>query len=296
MADIVGSESQYANQRSGTSANKASSASQNLFGNTVVTPPISSALQNLTPGSREWINARMATIIEQLRQQYSDSAARRGMLQSGDAEKQFEEAVAQKQAEVESEAAQYNASALEAQKDRDLQEKLAKESAKSQETAAMYSGLGSMAPYLLFGKMGSGDSYSQKMVTDPVTGNVTAAKDASGNTVYQKNTTSSPIKSAWNYLTKDNTSLGTGLAGTGVGTLLSGDKNKTASTLSGLGATGLGQLTGNSGNWSNLIGSGLASSMLTNKTLSKPFSSKNIWKTLAGGLGLATSAGAFGSF
>lgn len=159
MAELMGSESKYAGSRSGAISPQGTSAKpMSTFGSAVVAPPISGPMQNLVPGSSEWVNARMAAIIEQLKAQYSDAASRRGMLQSGAAEEEFAKAVEDARTQVNLEAANYNAQ-IQSREDQQAHEAgLAREQNRAQEKAAMWSGIGNAAPYALFGKWGKDDS------------------------------------------------------------------------------------------------------------------------------------------
>lgn len=290
MAELLGSESQYSSPTG--SRNQAQGAKPQAFGSTVVAPPISGPMQNIVPGSQEWQNARMAIIIEQLRKQYADSAARRGMLQSGSAEKEFEDAVAQAEQQVAQEAGQFTAQKQEAEAQRQHESKMAKEQAKSQETAAMYSGLGSMAPYAVFGKWGS-DTPAQPVYTTNDKGDQVQALNPDGTAkMVGGSKAQSPMGSAWKYLTKTNPSVGLGMLGTGAGTMLSGSKNVLPSMLAGGAATALA-----GGNKAAAgLGSLGASMFLNANTLKKPFSGKNWWKTLLGAGSLAGAAYGGGLF
>lgn len=368
MAEMMGSESKYSGQRQGatTSGAQGAKAGAPLFGSSVVTPPISAPMQNIAPGSQEWINARMASIIEQLRQQYGDAAARRGMLNSGASEEEFAKAVQDEQTKVALEAANYNAEVA-AREDQQAHERgLARDQARSAENAAMYSGIAQTAPYMLFGKWGkegdptlaskgwTGLKDMFKTGASPNAGAPAptwtkgavlpdaapqASKDyyapfqgADGKT-YEwgnnglmntfKEVGAPAVKSdiptpqsdpatvqpkgfadkAWDRLkagpggtsTETWNRLGAGALGTGVGTMLSSGKNKTASLLAGLGATGLGARAGMSTPATAGL-AGLSSAFLSNKTLAKPFSKDNWWKTLIGAGGLAGAGGLFGKF
>lgn len=157
MAELTGSESKYANQRAGATQSKTAAATPSTFGSSIVAPPISGPLQNIVPGSQEWINSRMATIIEQLKAQYGDAAARRGMLQSGASEEELAAAVAKAEREVAAEAGQYNAQIASREDTQEHERQVARENARAQEKAAMFQGIGQVAPYALFGKWGKDD-------------------------------------------------------------------------------------------------------------------------------------------
>lgn len=157
MAELTGSESKYANQRAGATQSKTAAAAPSTFGSSIVAPPISGPLQNIVPGSQEWINSRMATIIEQLKAQYGDAAARRGMLQSGASEEELAQAVAEAERNVAAEAGQYNAQINSREDAQEHERQIARENARAQEKAAMFQGIGQVAPYALFGKWGKDD-------------------------------------------------------------------------------------------------------------------------------------------
>lgn len=127
------------------------------FGESVAPIEGAAPLGSITPGTQEWINARMAAIIEQLRRQYGDAAARRGVLQSGSAEEEFADAVAEQERQVQREAGEYTAQVASREDTQDHERQIAREQARAQEKAAMWGGVGQAAPYALFGKWGSGD-------------------------------------------------------------------------------------------------------------------------------------------
>ena len=316
---LEGSESQYAGSSSGQSKAQGAKVKPATFGSSIVAPPISGPMQNIVPGSQEWINARMATIIEQLKQRYGDAAAGRGMLQSGGSEAELAEAIAEHERQVQAEAAQYNA-AIANREDTQLHEaEMAREAAKGQEKASMWSGLASMTPSLLFGKWNADkggdlrynpgspavpagmvnkdgvDSWNPgsaavppSPMLDPLTGaqlktDVVPGKSPLG---AAKDT----LGGAWNFL-KENP-ISAGAAGTGIGTMLGSNKNKMTGLLAGGAATGLSKLSGMSGGATAGL-SGLASGMF-GSIKGNMFSKKNWWKTLLGGGALAGAAGLFG--
>ena len=309
MADLVGSESKYANT-SGTASKTAAAKPMSTFGSSIVAPPISGPMQNLVPGSQEWVNARMASIIEQLKTQYGDAASRRGMLQSGAAEEELAKAIEDEQTKVALEAADYNANIANREDQQAHDRKMAKEAAKSQETAAMYSGLGSMAPYALFGKWGS-DKGGESVFNADGTPKLTAAGTQERTQVVPAKT---GIGKGWDALKSgvgtpasapeskfgapgDGSAwarLGMGALGTGVGTAFSTNKNKAPALLAGLGSTGLSAASGMSGGASAGL-SGLAAGTL-GSIKGNMLSSKNLWKTLLGGASMYASGGGFGKF
>ncbi len=297
MADMQGSESKYAGSQLQGNKGQGAKAQAAPFGTSIVAPPISGPMQNIVPGSQEWINARMAAVIQQLKRQYGDAAARRGMLQSGGAELELSREVARQERQIAAEASDYNASIANREDQQAFEKEQSKRSAKAQETAGMYSGLGSMAPYALFGKWGSDKGGQPLFDPNPTAGGAPiprlTAEGTQATTPIER--AQSPIGKGWDYLTKKAPGVGAGVVGTGLGTALSGSKNVLGSLASGGLSTalsrGAGMSTGASGGLA-----GLSSALLSSKTLAKPFSKDNWWKTLVGAGGLGASAGLFGKF
>lgn len=323
MADMQGSESKYAGSATQGGKAQGAKAPAAAFGSSIVTPPISGPMQNIVPGSQEWVNARMATIIAQLKQQYGDAAARRGMLQSGASEEELAKAIALQEQQVQKEAGDYNASIANREDTQGHEATMANKANRSQEKAAMFSGLGSMAPSLLFGKWGKDDSTlagkgweglkgTLGMGNSSPSGNMApdAAMPAQSPIMDSIKAPASPVAGVsmpnlgnaapGSPVSSSGAGVGTwdrlkaGALGTGVGTMLGSNKNKLTGLLAGSAATGLAGMGGMSqGATAGLSGlaSGMAGSIKGNM-----LSGKNWWKTLlAGGAGLA-AGGVFGKF
>lgn len=98
---------------------------------------------NLYPvGSDEWLQAKLALIEPQLRKSLEEMASARGISGSGIVERQLQNELDKYKQQYMAEASDKQFSAEEAQKDREAQEKMAKEQAKASERAALWSGLG----------------------------------------------------------------------------------------------------------------------------------------------------------
>lgn len=314
MADMQGSESKYAGSSTQGNKGQGAKAQSAPFGATIVAPPISGPMQNIVPGSQEWINARMASIIEQLKRNYGDQAARRGMLQSGGAEQELEKAIAEQERQVQAEAGQYNAD-IANREDAQLHEnKMADKANKSQERAAAFSGLGSMAPTLLAGKWGR-DIPAEPLYDVNAAGEQVRRLNPDGTQAHTagkesqsllgkgweglKNTlgagpASAPVAGSAAPSVGGWDRLKAGALGTGVGTMLGSNKNKATGLLAGGVTTGLAGM-GNMSQGATAGLSGLASGM-AGSIKGNMLSGKNWWKTLlAGGAG-AAAAGAFGRF
>jgi hypothetical protein len=102
-------------------------------------------------GSDEWLNNQLDYYRQQITQQVKENAAARGLdpnspMVQAEIERQLE-AIRQ---QLTSEAAKYKYESEENEKNRQAQEKMTKESAKSQERASLWSGLGQLGGNLLF--------------------------------------------------------------------------------------------------------------------------------------------------
>lgn len=150
---LIGSQSSWNSLVSGGSLPKTGTAVSplGLSPTTSNYLPLGTLADNLEPGSEAWKQAKLASIIEQLKQRYQADAERRGMTMSTQDLANMEKAIQDASQQIELEAAEINMRKAEAERQRQHESQLAKEARKAQESAAKYSGLAQIGGLALFG-------------------------------------------------------------------------------------------------------------------------------------------------